>query len=110
MITLCMRIACWIPKATSAHTLCVILIAFSLQQWLHERISILRYVYIACPVQYSLFMATNGTCEFSTTKQKRCPLYGELRLSDIWDEAGGLAGVTSTPRAGHFYISKLCLY
>jgi hypothetical protein len=36
------RIACWIPKATNTHTNCAVLIAFPLQQWLHERASILR--------------------------------------------------------------------
>ena len=42
----CMRIACWIPKAkkNSEHT---ILIAFSRQQWLHERASVSWYRYIA---------------------------------------------------------------
>ena len=36
-----MRIACWIPKATHTHTHtdCGILIAFPLQQLLHERAS-----------------------------------------------------------------------
>ena len=42
-----MRIACWVPKATNAHSEYVILIAFPLQQWLHERTSMLRYTYIA---------------------------------------------------------------
>jgi hypothetical protein len=42
------RIAYWIPKATNTHTGCVILIAFPLQQWMHERASMLRYTYIAC--------------------------------------------------------------
>jgi hypothetical protein len=46
-----MHIACWIPKATNAHTGCVICIAFPLQQWLHERTSMLRYTYIACLVR-----------------------------------------------------------
>ena len=45
-----MRIACWMPKATDTHSEYVILIAFSLQQWLHERASLLRYTYIACRV------------------------------------------------------------
>ena len=35
MIIWRMRSACWIPKATNAHTGFVILIAFPLQQWLH---------------------------------------------------------------------------
>jgi hypothetical protein len=43
-----MRIACWIIKATDTHSEYVILIAFPLQQWLHEGASMLRYTYIAC--------------------------------------------------------------
>ena len=43
----CTHIACWIPKATHTHTHTqsqyVILIAFPLQQWLHERDSMFRY-------------------------------------------------------------------
>jgi len=35
-------IACWIPKATNTHSQYVILIAFPLQQWLHDRASLLR--------------------------------------------------------------------
>jgi len=38
-----MRISCWIPKATNIHSQYVILITFPLQQWLHERASMLRY-------------------------------------------------------------------
>ena len=45
-----MRIACWIPKATNTHSGCVILIAFPLQQWLHEHVLMLRFTYIACLV------------------------------------------------------------
>ena len=46
----CMRIACWIPKATNTHkhTGCVILNVFPLQQWLHERASMFDCTYIAC--------------------------------------------------------------
>jgi len=36
-----MCIACWIPKATNTRTGCVILFAFPLHQWLHERTSML---------------------------------------------------------------------
>jgi hypothetical protein len=36
-----MRIACWIPKATDTHSEYVILIAFPLQQWLHNGASVL---------------------------------------------------------------------
>jgi hypothetical protein len=36
-MTICrMRLACWIPKGTNTHSQYVILIAFPLQQWLHE--------------------------------------------------------------------------
>ena len=48
-----MRIACWIPKATNTHSEYVMLIAFPLQ-WLHERASVLRYMYVARLVYYSL--------------------------------------------------------
>jgi hypothetical protein len=41
----CMRIACWIPKATGTHSEYVIISASPLQQWLQERASMLRYTY-----------------------------------------------------------------
>jgi len=44
------HIACWIPKATNTHLEYVIVIAFPLQQWLHQSASMLRYTYIACLV------------------------------------------------------------
>jgi len=50
MTTWRMRVACWITKATSTQAVSVILTAFSLQNWMHERDSILRYRYIACLV------------------------------------------------------------
>jgi hypothetical protein len=34
-----MRIACWIPKVTNTYSEYVLLIAFLLQQWVHERAS-----------------------------------------------------------------------
>jgi hypothetical protein len=46
MTTWLMRIACRIPEATKAHSKFVILIAFPLQQWMHEDASVLRYTYI----------------------------------------------------------------
>jgi hypothetical protein len=51
-----MHIACWIPKATNAHTDCVILNAFPLQQWPHERTSMLHDTYNACLV-FCIFVA-----------------------------------------------------
>jgi len=47
-----MRFACGIPKLTNTHSEYVILIAFSLQQMLHERPSMLPYMYISCLVAY----------------------------------------------------------
>jgi hypothetical protein len=40
-----MCIACWIPKATHTHTEYVILNAFPLHHWSHERASVLRYMH-----------------------------------------------------------------
>ena len=45
-----MWIARWLPKATNRHSEYVILTAFALQQWLHERASMLPHTYIVCPV------------------------------------------------------------
>ena len=45
-----MRIACRMSKATDTDSEYVILIAFSLQPWLSQRDSVLRYTYITCLV------------------------------------------------------------
>jgi len=45
-----MCIACWVHKATDECSEYVILTAFPLQQWLHERASVSCYMYIACLV------------------------------------------------------------
>jgi len=45
-----MHFVCWIPKAKNTHSEYVILSAFPLQQWLHERASILRCRFSACLV------------------------------------------------------------
>ena len=41
-----MRIACWVPKATNTQSEYVIPTAFPLQQWLHERASMLSSTFI----------------------------------------------------------------
>ena len=51
-----MHVAYWTPKATNIHSVCVILIAFRMQQWLHERASTLRYTYIGCLVKYMYYL------------------------------------------------------
>ena len=43
MATWCMCIACWVPNAKDRHSEYLVLIAFPLQQWLHERASMWRY-------------------------------------------------------------------
>jgi hypothetical protein len=53
MIIWSIRVACWIPRATILDSEYVTLISFPLQQWLHERVSLLRYTYIACLVSSS---------------------------------------------------------
>jgi len=45
-----MRIACCIHQATNTHSEYEILIAFPLQQWLHERALMLRYPHVTCLV------------------------------------------------------------
>ena len=49
-----MRISRWIPKATNTLSEYVIIIAFLLKQWLHERASILRYSILPCLVRVNL--------------------------------------------------------
>jgi hypothetical protein len=61
-----MRIACWLTKATDTHSEYVTLIAFLLQQWLHEHASLLRCTYIACSVHelrtFSALALAAGEC------------------------------------------------
>jgi hypothetical protein len=46
------RITCWIPKAINAHIGCVILTDFLLQQWMHERASVLSYTWFTSLVHW----------------------------------------------------------
>jgi len=57
-----MRITCWIPKATNIHLKYVILIAFPLQLWLHERASVLRHMYSVSFVTHSLLLPHISCC------------------------------------------------
>jgi len=47
-----MRIARWIPKSNNTLSDYLIVIASPLQQWLHERASMLRFTYTACIVEF----------------------------------------------------------
>jgi hypothetical protein len=65
-MTIChMRIACWMSEGTNTHSEYVILIAFSLQQWLHEHASILCYMYIVCLVMHKINMGDVIKCVVS---------------------------------------------
>ena len=72
-----MRIVCWKPKATNTHSEYVILIAFSLQQWLHERAPVLRHTYIVCLVfccvslQDSCGNFSNGFVKFRDNRRMK---------------------------------------
>ena len=73
-ITRCMRSACWITKAADTHSEYVMLIAFPLQQWLHEGSSMLCYTYIACLVYSRIHIAGRYK------NRKRSPSYTEQEL------------------------------
>ena len=45
-----MRMTCWKTKARNTHSECVVIFVFLLQQWLHERASMLRYSKFTCLV------------------------------------------------------------
>jgi hypothetical protein len=52
------RFACWIVKTTDSHAEHIVLISFPLQNWLHERASILR-LYVTCvPCSFTLYERT----------------------------------------------------
>ena len=56
-----MHIAWSMPKATDTHSEWVVIIAFPLQQWLHELVSMSSNTYIACRRIISL---TNFNAQF----------------------------------------------
>jgi hypothetical protein len=76
------RIACWIPKATNTLWDYVILIAFPLQQWLHERASMLNYTYIACIVLKLSSVLPAGLHFF--VSRKILILLSEFRTKTVW--------------------------
>jgi hypothetical protein len=78
MTTWRMRIICWIPKATNNHSEYVTLIAFSVQQWLYERTSMLRYTSVDCllcprmGVSFVTFLGiTNQKAEINRNKPRK---------------------------------------
>ena len=71
-----MRIACWIIKAINTHPEYIIVIAFSLRQWLHKGASILRFTFFACLVFKFEFMST--ICSIAQTKLRPVIAVGVL--------------------------------
>jgi hypothetical protein len=64
------RIACRVPESTNTHSECVIITDFLLQQWLHERASMLCYRYIAYLVWHkSIWCMYSGTLRQSVLCQ-----------------------------------------
>jgi len=61
-----MRIACWIPNATNTHSKYVKLIAFPLQQSLHEGTSVLLYMYTGWLVKPTLRSQSRSPCMDTT--------------------------------------------
>jgi len=50
MTTLRIHITCWITEAANTLSEYVIIIAISLQKWLHKSASMLRHTYVASPI------------------------------------------------------------
>jgi hypothetical protein len=84
-----MRIACWIPKATNTHTGCAKLIAFPLQPWLHERVSVLRYT---CNLYCTFFVVlwterfskSRSPCQISSAKYLKHGSESPTTQKDAW--------------------------
>jgi hypothetical protein len=72
-----MRIACWKHKATYTQSEYVILIALSLQQWLHELATILRYSTLF--VLLKLRQPLDRTKRTDTFQIRQCSSVGECR-------------------------------
>jgi hypothetical protein len=69
-----MRSACWKTKDTDTHTEYVTLIAFSRQQWLRERASMLRYtVYFLCVHYFSALLTEVSVSR--TASNRKCTIY-----------------------------------
>jgi len=67
-----MRIACWLTNSTNTNLRYVILINFPLQQWLHERSSMLLCTYIACLLKNAIANAPKNVQTQSFVPEK-CP-------------------------------------
>jgi hypothetical protein len=61
MTAWCMRIAFWITKVTDTNPEFVILIVFPLQEWFHDRASMLRYKHVCLVSLQSSFSRLPST-------------------------------------------------
>jgi len=73
-----MHFTCWILKATNTHSECVILVVFPLQQLLHERASVLRYMYITSLVRPLLYFDSKNFHNISVIKIQNLCYLGDL--------------------------------
>jgi hypothetical protein len=73
-----LRIACWTPKATRTHSEYVILIVFSLHQWLHVCASVLRYTNIGCFAFHVITYPTHGMSYLKMALVLSTHVYGVL--------------------------------
>ena len=71
-------------KSTNTHSAYVTLTAFPLQQWLHERASLLRYTYIGCRVLFIEHQIIQGKEQGEGAHDS---LKKEL-LGDVWHHQG----------------------
>jgi hypothetical protein len=74
-----MCIACWMSKATNTHAKYVIFIAFTLQQWLDERDSMLCYTYVALLLDGGVWSASHPSC-FTNGKRLISSLLGNRTM------------------------------
>jgi len=77
-----MRIACWITKGTTIHSEYVTIVAFTLKQWLHERISVLRFTYISRLVDQAQRYPRRGV----ECRKRPCSL-SSCTVTIFWNES-----------------------
>jgi hypothetical protein len=91
-------ITCCITKATNTHLEYAILMAFPLQQWLHERASMLSFIYIACivepcsnPFLWNIAILLLWNCGIASLTSLTClwPLYDIVNQTTIHTTALG---------------------
>jgi hypothetical protein len=90
------RTACWITKATNTHSEYAIIIALSLQQWLHGRTSMLRYTCTACLVMTERVFTERYELELYVQLTFSSPLRGRVLCQKQsflgWEILGSVPG------------------